>query len=170
MRESLHYSQLFRQLSLTRRFREYFRNTREPFALTLGGEKLYILTSPEDVAVAHKNTSHLTFDHVIYDVSLTFGVTGAGTDRALERPTKENNIVSSKLHIDNPQLKRLAHLNSEFYKQQLHPGEKFDLLQSKFLQYIDQSIRPDRLSHLYVLSSTTDGKIVSLQGWCQKSC
>lgn len=88
-------------------------------------------------------------------------------DKAYQRPTKENDILSQKLHINNPQLKSLTQLNSEFYKQQLHPGEKFDTIQQKFLRCIDESIRPERLTAPYVLSSTSDEKTMSLQIWCQ---
>lgn len=152
---------------LIKSIREYFQNTREPFTITLGGEKLYILTSPEDVAVAYKNTTHLTFDHVVYELSITFGVTHAAMDKAYRKPTRDDDKLSLKLRINNPQLKSLTQLNSDFYKQQLHPGEKFDLLQKRFLELIDKSIRPESLSYPYVLSSTFDEKIVSLQGWCQ---
>lgn len=146
---------------------KYFKNTREPFALTLGGERLYILTSPENVASAYKDTTHLTFDHVVYELSLTFGVTRSAMDKAYQKPTKENDVLSQKLHINNPQLKSLTQLNSDFYKQQLHPGEKFDIIQQKFLCCIDKSIRPEHLTGSYVLSSTSDEKTLSLQSWCQ---
>lgn len=113
----------------------------------LAGEKLYILTSPEDVTAAYKNTTQLNFDQVVYDLSITFGVTNAAMDKAYRKPTVDD--------------------NSDFYKQQLHPGNRFDLLQSKFWHYIDKSIRTENLSSPYVLSSTLTEKTVSLQSWCQ---
>lgn len=147
--------------------RYYFKNTREPFVITLGGEKLYILTSPEDVTAAYKSTTQLTFDRVVYDLSITFGVTNAAMDKAYRKPTVDDDVLSQNLLIPNPQLKSLTQLNSDFYKQQLHPGNKFDFLQSKFLHYIDKSLQTENLSSPYVLSSTLTEKTVSLQSWCQ---
>lgn len=88
-------------------------------------------------------------------------------DKACQKPTKENNILSQKLQIENPHLKSLTQLNSDFYKQQLHPGEKFDVIQQKFLSCIDKSMRLENLATPYGLSSTREEKIISLQGWCQ---
>ena len=113
----------------------------------LAGEQLYILTSPEDVTAAYKIITQLTFDRVVYDLSITFGVTNAAMDKAYRKPTVDD--------------------NTDFYKQQLHSGNRFDLLQSKFWHYIDKSIRTENLSSPYILSSTLTEKSVSLQSWCQ---
>ena len=42
--------------------RRYFGDPREPSALTLAGETIYVITSPEDATAAYKGTSRLTFD------------------------------------------------------------------------------------------------------------
>ena len=43
---------------------EYFKNTREPFAITLGRERLYILTSYHDVIAMIKNNTTLDYGRI----------------------------------------------------------------------------------------------------------
>ena len=60
--------------------REYFKNTREPYAITLGRQKLYILTSHHDVNAAAKNNTTLDYGGIIQDLMRSFGVSGKGVD------------------------------------------------------------------------------------------
>ena len=118
-----------------------------------------------DVVAAYKSTKTLAFDRVVYDLSITFGVSRTSMDKAYRKPTADDNILSSKLKVDNLQLKSLTQLNSDFYKIQLHPGEKLDFLQRKFLGYIDDSIRTEYLLGSYVLSLAGDEITLSLLKW-----
>lgn len=152
-------------------YREYFNNTREPFAITLGGEKLYFLVSPDDVSNLYKNTTSLAFDEVVYELSITFGVSRDAMDKVYHRPTNEaDDVVSQKLQIKNPRLKSLAQLNNDFWKQQLVPGEIYYALQENFLRYIDKSLHCIDNSANYVVSSNmeTGEKTVSLLRWTQE--
>lgn len=60
--------------------REYFKRTREPFAITLGREKLYILTFRKDVVAAHKNSTTVDYGNVVQDLMARFGVSRLGVD------------------------------------------------------------------------------------------
>lgn len=79
--------------------------------------------------------------------------------------------VSSPVAINpNPMNLSLAHLCLNFYRQQLHPGEKFDVLQTIFLQKIDQSVVWEKISDQILLSASAAAartKKVSLLGWCR---
>ena len=44
---------------------EYFGNPREPFAITLGGQKLHVLTFPEDIKNIYENMKIFAFDDVV---------------------------------------------------------------------------------------------------------
>ncbi|KAG7009648.1 hypothetical protein G7Y79_00002g007630 [Physcia stellaris] len=58
--------------------RRYFGNTREPFILTVAGQKFYIIMSPKDMSTVYKNVTTLTFDGFIRDLYTTFGMSKEG--------------------------------------------------------------------------------------------
>ncbi|KAL8791891.1 MAG: hypothetical protein Q9195_005467, partial [Heterodermia aff. obscurata] len=88
----------------------------------------------------------------------------------------ENEKESSSntlLQTENPSRKNLCHLQSDFYKQQLHPGEKLDSLGATFLGYINEHLDYDRISGDYVIASSkaqqdSNFKTVSLYRWCRE--
>lgn len=149
--------------------RKYFRNTREPFAVTLGGQRLYFLTSPVDVAAFYKNTTAFVFDDVVYDLSVRFGVYHSALKRLRQKPAnKEDDRFSSLLQIKNPQLKSLAQLNSELFHLELHPGERLDDLLSRFVFYIEKSLDLHKFPLAAIVSSSKSGRVVSLLKWTQE--
>ena len=150
--------------------RKYFNDTREPFALTLGGEKIYFLTSPSDVTTAYKKTESLVFDKIVYEFSRTFGVSKDTMDKVSQNPGDEKtDVLSQSLRIENRQMKSLAQLNNDFWKQQLLPGENYGKLQSRFLKLMDESLGPESTCRgPYVISTGPDGTFqVSLLSWTQ---
>lgn len=56
----------------------------------------------------------------------------------------------------------------DYYKLQLHPGEKLDIVQEPFLGSIDESLQWQNISGKYVLEATHDTKTVSIYGWCSE--
>ncbi|KAF1996571.1 cytochrome P450 [Amniculicola lignicola CBS 123094] len=149
--------------SLTTRARIYFKNRREPFALTLGGEKLYFLTSPDDVQTFYKNTTSLKFESVVYDLGIMFGVSKQAMDRAYEKPESEaEDVVSRALGTRNSRLKCLADLNKEFWKMQLHPGEHYLELQDVFLEQIQHRLGFAGIPPTSVRAESAEEKTVSL--------
>ncbi|OCL04151.1 cytochrome P450, partial [Glonium stellatum] len=132
--------------------REYFGNTREVFTITVAGEEMYIVTSPEDVLSVYKNTKALDFNPIIRDIMTDFGLTPTTLDKMFEQR------FTGKCWMD---------LTHDDFKLQLHPGEKLDALQDTFLGNIDRSMSWDKLDGPMVLAgSGTDEKVVSLFKWC----
>ncbi|KAH7090470.1 cytochrome P450 [Paraphoma chrysanthemicola] len=154
---------------LLTRARLYFRNTREPFALTLGGEKLYFLTAPEDVQAFFRNTSSLEFESVVYDLGITFGVSKEAMDLSYVKPISEaDDRVSQALGTRNSRLKCLVDLNKEFWKMQLHPGDEYRKIQDAFLEEITEKLKHDQLPTSSVRSSSAAELTVSLLTLCQR--
>lgn len=56
----------------------------------------------------------------------------------------------------------------DYYKLQLHPGEKLDIVQEPFLGSIEESLQWQNISGKYVLETTHDTKTVSIYGWCSE--
>lgn len=79
----------------------------------------------------------------------------------------------SLLQNENPLQKCLIHLNSDIYKQQLYPGEKLNVLQRRFLEYIDTSLRWNTLSS-FCVSAPASNEVpckeptFSLYKWCRE--
>ena len=53
----------------------------------MGGEKLYILTSSEDVRSLHRNAKTFTFNDVVFDVIITFGTSYAAILKMRQMPS-----------------------------------------------------------------------------------
>lgn len=135
------------------RGRQYFGNTREPFTLTVMGEELYVITSPEHVLAVYKETSALDFDSIVQDILGDFGVKKETSNKMFERNYGDKNWMD------------LAHAN---FKLQMHPGEKLEVLQSTFLGNIDRSLRWENVSGPMVQETANDGNelTISLWEWC----
>lgn len=129
----------------------------------MGGERICFLTSANDVAAVCKNTSAFIFDRVVYELSIRFGVSLVATDKIHHKPSsEEDDIVGAKLGISNPQFKTLHHLNSEFFKEQLHPGEKYDLMLEKYTTAFEYLLRPGHFPSRASQIKNSDEDCVSL--------
>ena len=117
--------------------RLYFGDSRETFALTIAGERLYIVTAPQDVTEIYKNTKTLTFDEYACDVTKSIGVSDDGIAKLWKPPGE---IGNDRLH------KALAHAAEDYYREQLLPGPQLDILWKHALGDIASSIRWDNLS------------------------
>ena len=152
----------------------YFQDTREPFSITLAGETMTILTLASDAAAAYKNTTSLNYDKFVQNLFNAFGVSPTTIERMYQSPEMflEDHKSKSLLQSENPLHKCLIHLNSDIYKQQLHPGSRLDALQGKFLSYINKSLCWEKSSFWNVPSSTitkapSSEVTVSLFQWCR---
>ena len=144
--------------------REYFQNSREPFTISFGPEKLYILTSYHDVVTAYKIDTTLDYRHVIRDLVGSFGVSRAGVDKVYS----SNPDFFDEIRRQNPHSKSLFQLKSEFYHVQLHPGQHFQIIQDKFLTLINQAMEfsnPPESAMRFISNGT--GQHASLYRWCQ---
>lgn len=125
------------------------------------GEKLCVVCSSEDVATIFKNPKLFTFEAFVRDVTLSFGVSPEIVDWMFHAPSESNAPQTStspnKHFIDR------AH---DYYKLQLHPGDKLDILQDKLLTNVDEWLQWKRFSDTFTLESSPDKKTVSLLGWC----
>lgn len=93
----------------------------------------------------------------------TFGASLSAVEKMWQVP----GVLSPVAINPNPMHMTLAHLCESFYRQQLHPGENFQILQTTFLHKIDQSLVWKNISDQIVLSASARTKKVSLLGWCR---
>ncbi|KAF2759738.1 cytochrome P450 [Pseudovirgaria hyperparasitica] len=144
------------------RAQKYFKNQREPFALTVGGQKLYFVSSPDDTVALYRNSATLSVDKVVYDVTNIFGVSKASCDKFYEAPeSRDADLAAQAIDMNNADLKPLAHLNMIFWKEQLVPGPRYNEMLAKVSASISSQVH--KLSGRYTRSTEKDGsKIVSL--------
>lgn len=133
------------------RGREYFGDTREFFSLTVMGEDMYIVTSPTDVLSVYRETKKLDFDGFVKEVMKDFGCT-------------EDTVT--KMFDVNGKPKHWMDTCHDNFKLQMHPGDRFEVLQADFLKKINDMLRWDRISGQSVKTFTEDSKTVSLWKWC----
>ena len=147
-------------------YREYLGNTREPFALTVAGETLYVLTSPRDTTEAYKNTTSLSFDGFVRDLMLACGGSPSGVDKMYQRPASDGS--GHVMIAPNPMHKCLANLTVDFHKQQLLPGDELDKLGIEFLRIINEHLQWERMTSQcsYVVKASPNAVEVSLHKWC----
>ncbi|KAF7862597.1 hypothetical protein EAF04_007470 [Stromatinia cepivora] len=126
---------------LFKRAREYFGNTREPFAITIMGQQIYVVTNPDDLPTLYKSTSTLTFDGFIQDFFEKEGVTPEAIEIMFTKQAKS-------------QKKVLAHAGEDFFKQQLQPGGHLQPLFNSIQSKISECIQWNKLSHKTILSTT----------------
>ena len=144
--------------------REYFKNSRKPFALTLGREKLYILTGYDDIVAAYKNNTTLDYGPVIDTLMQSFGITTESTKKMFE-PTED---FIQRTRAYNPHAKNFFKLKSDFYHAQLHPGPRFEQTQKQFLTLLSDAMKFDSIPASVIRESTEKTKSVSLYRLCQE--
>jgi hypothetical protein len=139
-------------------FSEYFGNTCEPFAITVAGQRLYMVTSPRDVSALYKNTATLTFDEFVHDMMESLGMSKTGLAKSWE---PSNSPSSSKGH------KALPHIAEEVYRKQFQPGELLTSLWHEIQNRLDVSSSYETIPASAIRHETSDHKRVSLWLWCR---
>ncbi|KAF7511886.1 hypothetical protein GJ744_003119 [Endocarpon pusillum] len=148
--------------------RKYFNDTREPFAITIFGKKLYFVTSPEDATAFFKESETLSFDKIVREIASSFGVSDTALYDFNRQPLGEkDDVVSRKTGIKNPHLKSLSQLNKDFMKQQFLPGERYYELQDRFLGYIETSLIQVNTSNKPATCEAASHEHTSLMEWSQ---
>ncbi|PVH95062.1 cytochrome P450 [Periconia macrospinosa] len=142
--------------------RLHFKNTREPFALTVMGETIYILTSSADVSALYRRTEDLTFDAYITDTMTNMGASIDATRRMWEAPQQR-----SKAQFANPKNEPLAHLSLTIFQHQLHPGQPMKELEKVLLDRIGEMMSWKRLQKTpkAIVTSGEQTMTVSLLEW-----
>ncbi|KAM0802495.1 cytochrome P450 [Usnea florida] len=142
--------------------RKYLRNTREPFAITLAGEKLYVLTSPKDVGESFRRTDTLSHDGFVEYLMKSFGVSNEGIEIMYRKFSVDGHIML----YPNPHQKCLARLTVDIQKHQLL-GPEMESLSDRFLQFLSASLRWEYLDQQHISEDQIPKhKTMSLYSWC----
>ncbi|KAF7586369.1 hypothetical protein BBP40_009015, partial [Aspergillus hancockii] len=144
--------------------RTYFNNTHDPFALTIANSVIYVITKPEDVAEAYRNTATLSFNEFVQAMMRACG----NTESCVQ--TMYNPLPKDKEGFPNPHGKPLATLARHMHMNQLYPGDNLDFLENRFMNWFDPRMTLDGLrrecSYAIDATSIDEGVALPLMKWC----
>lgn len=121
--------------------------------------------------ILYKNAKVFTFDEVVIDVSVTFGISHAALLRMRQKPAfPDGDPIYSEFSVQNMHTLNLSELNGEIWKQELYPGQGLEALLKKLVPLIDMSLQSETQSKYSIeqhLSRST-GHPVSLLKWTEE--
>jgi len=136
-----------------------FDNTREVFALTIAGQRIYFIMSPKDMATVYKNINSLTFDGFIRDLYATFGMSKEGI-RLMWQTHPSKSFDTSKPNAQQ------FHLGEGVHREQLHPGAQLEDLTEKYLKQFQHRLAWNMSRASTISTARQRGKVVNLYDWC----
>lgn len=137
-----------------------------PYKLTVGGQRFYVLTNPHDISRTYKNTEALTFDNFMQDMLLRLGASADSLE--LWIPSSGAKITSHIAGVSNSAHGDHGHLGERLCRQQLLPGKELEILQASLISKICASLQWDTMSDRIISSFTQSTRTVSLLGWCRE--
>lgn len=148
--------------------RKSFHDTREPFAITVGGQKLYVLTNPEDVAMVYRNNTTLSWDKMLNDLLVAFGVRNSVIPKLWQKMfTAKRDEHGNNIRGTAPTISPI-HSTLDLYKRQLLPGDNLEAFSEKLLGCISESLRWKKISIGHDISYSGWVHQVSLKGLCDE--
>lgn len=120
--------------------RKHFESTGEPFAITIGGQSIYILTSASSVEELYKNTTTLSWEVFVQDLYRWTGFSNEAISRLWQPPTEQQKSLNP-VRILSPN-----EMVAEYQRRQLRPGKNFESLARSVIDHIDGLLQWHNLS------------------------
>ena len=133
----------------------------------MGGRKLYVLTSPEDVSKVYRNNTTVSWDVMLNELLVAFGVRASVIPKLWLKPAvgairkERGDVPHEKISGSS-----VIHSTLDLYKRQLLPGEKLDMFSGKLLGCLGESLHWGKLSTRYGPPCSGWIMKVSLQDLC----
>ena len=133
---------------------------------------MVIIRSTQDVAIMWKRTVAFTFDPFVQNVMKAFGLDSTSIEHMFNDDPVHlvpmDSKSSSLLSADNSLSKCYFHLQKDWLRVQLHPGEKLKDLQYKYVRYLTESVAWNSISDQSTISSNQNEKLISLKGFTRQ--
>ena len=131
----------------------------EPFALTLAGETIYVVTSPQDASEIARNTSTVSLEQFAKQMYTWTGVSAEKINRMWESPSADKKAL-------NPQAQPAHEMLSEYHRQQLIPGNKHSAMLSKRVsEGIDHALKFENLRRHHASSPGEGSSSFKISLW-----
>ena len=128
--------------------RKYFNN--EPCTLMIAGNKLYMVTLPQQISEAYRNIATLSFDLFVRGFHESFGMSPTGVEKMWEVP------MAHEKHLNPTGRKNLVQRSADFHRLQLFPGPHLESLNERFLARIEHGTQWSTVPKSCILSSTPE--------------
>jgi hypothetical protein len=132
--------------------------------LVVANSLTYVITKPEDVAEAYRNTSTLSFHEFIQAIMRACG----NTDSCVQ--VMYTPLPKDKAGFPNPHGKPLGTLARQMHIHQLYPGDNLDYLEQQFLDWVEPRLIMENLSRECPYAVSSDDKddsiVLPLLQWC----
>ncbi|TVY19957.1 Prostacyclin synthase [Lachnellula arida] len=140
---------------------QYFGYTREPYALTIAGQSIYVLTHPDDVRDLYRATTTLSWDGFVIDIYRWIGISSSAMEVLWKCPTEEQKSKNPARNLPPNDMV------VEYQRRQLRPGTHLDQMAKLFIENIDRAVSWSNISgnRQFVCSSSPDSVTVSLMDW-----
>lgn len=115
--------------------------------MTVGGMTIYIVTSPEDIGAIYRNNVTLSWDTMLDELLVGFGVRPSAIPKLWQKPSGDPGI--DKTSEDGKKGLSIVHYILDLYKRQLLPGDRFDAFSNVLKGNIEELLRWDRLQQRY---------------------
>ncbi|KAL8909703.1 MAG: hypothetical protein Q9207_000012 [Kuettlingeria erythrocarpa] len=136
---------------------KYDRN--EPFAMTVAGRTIYVATAAEDIAAIYRNNTTLSWDAMLDELLVGFGVRSSVIPKLWQKPSAPGPYDCAE---GGKKGLSIVHTTLDLYKRQLLPGAKFDTFSEVLLGRIDEWLSWNRVQQRY----GTAGRLIPLKDLC----
>lgn len=149
--------------------------SREPYALTIVGQKIVVIQTIQEVNTLWKKTAVFTFEPFVQNIMKAFGFNHTAIENMFHDDPAHllpmDARTSALLSDANPDGKCYFNMQSEWLRHQLHPGKNGNLkgLQDKYTRYLTESVSWPELSDKFVISSNTNEKLISLKRFTRQT-
>ena len=145
--------------------RDYTKRTNEPFALQIGPETMYIITSPQDVAEAFKRVDSLGWEGHLNDIFRNFGMSSESLRISWMKPAPADYGPDNSV---NPTLLPLIRLIENIYAKQLLPGIHMDQMSVSWVKSLQETLCWPAMDYCVAKTHDNDNrKTISLKRLCQ---
>ena len=143
-----------------------FRNNRKSFAVIVVEQKLYVLTSTDDVTTIYRNVTIFFWEIYLNDFLIVFELDSFALIKIWRKLIMKFLIFNEK--SINLLQKSLILLTENLYKQQLFFEIKLDVFEIRFISLIDEDLRWEKLKNRFVLFFNDERRHVSLFKFCEQ--
>lgn len=142
--------------------RKYFSPSREPFAMTVAGQTIYVATSPDDIGGVWKNSKTISLNPITMDMYTLGGISARIREAMFEQhATARYNRGTGGRALTPTQM------TIELHHQQLHAGPRLDsLLKDKMIPVLFKKLDIFDSKNTAIMSRSGDSAMISLHELC----
>jgi hypothetical protein len=146
--------------------RLYFGDTRKPFAIVLGGQTVYVVTSARDVTSTFRNVEDLAFNDFVKGLLIRSGASSQGVDTIFDKPAQNSGYLKSHFHVDW-RGKPLSYFCERIIRIQLMSKDQSQTLGNAVLSHVLSRLDFDAIPQSLVVERTQCEMTVSLHAWAR---